>query len=98
MKVLVRAGVFGLCCFVVGCLYGCGFLDMVTGINPDGTSSGGPSIVDSVGDGAKSLLGPWGAVVGLALGWGSREYRHHRLIAAGKKDDNRDGIEDAPKA
>lgn len=75
-------------------LAGCGILDYATGIRADGTPMEGPSLVDSVGNAASGLLGPYGAIVGLALGWASREYRHYRLIQAGKKDDDRDGVED----
>lgn len=77
-------------------LAGCGVLDYAVGIREDGTPMEGPSIVDTVGNAANGLLGPYGAIVGLVLGWGAREYRHYRLIQAGKKDEDRDGVEDKP--
>lgn len=83
---------------VLCALVGCGVLDLVAGVhtNPDGTITTGPGIGDYAAEGVKGLFGPWGATVGVALGWGLREYRSLRLRQAGKKDENRDGIEDPP--
>lgn len=69
---------------------------MVAGVhtNPDGTITTGPGVGDAIGNALSGLLGPYGGMVGLGVGWGLREYRHYRLIQAGKKDDNRDGIDD----
>lgn len=87
--------VFG--CLVVGTLYGCGFLDMVAGVQtgPNGeVISTGPGIGDHAIGLVSSLLGPWGATAGVALGWGFREYRHYRLVQAGRPDANRNGVDD----
>lgn len=75
---------------------GCALLDYAAGIKEDGTPMEGPSVIEVAGDAAKGLLGPYGAIVGLVLGWGAREYRHYRLVQAGKKDDDGDGVEDPP--
>jgi hypothetical protein len=77
-------------------LAGCSVLDGLAGIRPDGTTVDGPSVVDTATEAAKGLLGPYGAILGLAVGWAVRERKHHLLIAAGKKDANRDGVEDPP--
>ena len=77
-------------------LAGCTVLDGLAGIKEDGTPMEGPSVVDTVAEGAKSLFGPYGAILGLAIGWGAREYRSFRLRQAGKKDEDRDGVEDPP--
>lgn len=97
MKTLGKAFLFGVACLVIGTLYGCGFLDMVAGVhtNPDGTITTGPGVGDQVAGLLGSFL-PWGAGGAGLLRWGLLEYRHHRLVAAGKKDENRDGVEDAP--
>jgi hypothetical protein len=92
---------FGFCALVVGALYGCGFLDMVAGVQtgPNGEVLGaGPGVGDHIADVVGSVL-PWAggtAGVGGLLRWGLLEYRSFRLRQAGKKDDNRDGVEDAP--
>lgn len=78
-------------------LIGCGLMNMATGTNPDGTPSGGPNILESAGSVANILFGPGiGGLVGFAGGWATKAYRHKLLVAAGKRDDNFDGIEDAP--
>lgn len=82
---------FGLTLMLLG---GCGFLDMATGINPDGSSApGGGAIVDAV-QGVANGFGFWGGIVGGALGTGALWYRHLRILKAGKKDDNFNGIAD----
>lgn len=77
-------------------LAGCGVLDYATGIREDGTPMEGPALVDLAGEAAKGLLGPWGVAVAGFLGWGATSYRSYRLRQAGKKDENRDGVEDPP--
>jgi hypothetical protein len=98
MITLGRAFTYGLVCMGIGVLYGCGFLDMVAGVQygPEGQILTGPGVGDVIADAAASFL-PYGLGIGAAIRWGLVEYRHHRLVAAGKKDDNRDGVEDAPK-
>ncbi len=97
MVSLGRAWWWGLMCLVVGTLYGCGIMDMVAGINADGTpSAGGPGIGDTVARSLGSLFGGYGDAAGVGILWGLREYRSYRLRKAGKEDDNRDGIEDPP--
>lgn len=88
----------GFGCLLLGALYGCGFLDMVAGVEtgPNGEVIGaGPGLGDQIVGVASGVL-PYGVGVGALLRWGFLEYRHHRLVAAGKKDDNHDGVEDAP--
>ena len=74
----------------------CGVLDTLAGHREDGTPMEGPSVVDTVSEGAKGLLGPYGVILGMAVTWAVRERRHFLLIKAGKKDENRDGVEDPP--
>lgn len=77
-------------------LIGCGLMNAVTGTNSDGTPSGGPNILESAG-GILGLLIPGATgIVGFASGWITKAYRHSLLVKAGKKDDDFDGIEDAP--
>jgi hypothetical protein len=95
---LGRAVVWGLCCLTIGVLYGCGFLDMVAGVQtgPNGEVLGaGPGLGDQIVGVASSYL-PYGGGLAVLLRWGLVEYRHHRLVAAGKKDEDRNGIEDPP--
>lgn len=80
-------------------LGGCSFMDMATGVIRDeqgnviGTSPESPAktALDFLG-----MFGPWGAGAAAVGRWGLVEYRHRALVKAGKKDDNRDGIEDPP--
>lgn len=96
---LGRAWWWGLACLVIGTLYGCGLMNAATGTNPDGTPSGGPNILEAASGIANIILGPGlGGLVGFAGGWATKAYRHKLLIAAGKKDDNFDGVEDPPTA
>lgn len=74
-------------------LAGCGVLDSFFLPSEDG----GSSTADGVGGIVNKVPGGIGAVLGVVLGaarWGYVEFRHRQLIAAGKKDDNRDGVED----
>lgn len=77
-------------------LLGCGVLDTLAGHRDDGTPMEGPSVVDTATGVASGLLGPYGAILGLAVGWAVRERRHFLLIKAGKKDADGDGVEDPP--
>lgn len=73
-------------------LTGCGVLDAVFLPAEDG----GTSVAESAG-GILGSIPVIGTTLVTVLGfgrWGYVEYRHHQLIAAGKKDDNRDGVED----
>ncbi len=96
MKNFGRVWWWGLMVLVVGTLYGCGFLDMAMGMQDDGqggvTSS--PTAPINAIWGFVEMLGPWGLGAAALGRWGTVEYRHRRLIAAGKRDDNKDGIDD----
>jgi len=97
MRIVGRCFLASMACVAFGLLYGCGFLDMVAGVQtgPNGEIiSTGPGIGDHVSGLAGSLLGPWGVTAGAVLGWGFREYRHYRLIKAGRPDANRNGVDD----
>jgi hypothetical protein len=78
------------------CVAGCTVLDGLAGIREDGTPMEGPSVVDTVAEGAKSLLGPYGVILGMAVTWAARERKHFLLVKAGKKDADRDGVEVPP--
>lgn len=87
--------------WLVACLYigGCTLMDSMAGVVRDeqgnviGTSPTSPLETAS---GFLSMFGPWGVAAGAAIRWGTVEYRHRALIKAGKKDANRDGMEDPP--
>lgn len=94
----MRNCVLGL--WVVACLFiaGCGFADWAAGIERDETGKvvkvqGG---IAEIGYGL--LVGVGGAAGGAGgvLGWALKAYRHKRIVDSGGKDDNFDGIPDAP--
>ena len=71
---------------------GCSYLDSAVGLNPDG-SSAGPGLLD-VASTTLNSLGVWGGVAAGAVGTAALWYRHFRILKAGKKDDNLDGVAD----
>lgn len=70
----------------------------LTGTNQDGTRNPVGAVIDAVVQGAQNAPLPYVGWIATMLGWGIREYRHKMLIAAGKKDDDHDGMEDPPAA
>lgn len=80
---------------------GCSFMDSMAGVIRDeqgnviGTSPTSPA---DTAVGFLGMFGPWGAGAAAVARWGLVEYRHRALVKAGKKDANRDGIEDPPAA
>lgn len=79
-------------CLIMLFAGGCTVMDSVTGIRPDGSDAGG-GIVDSV-QGIANGFGFWGGIAGGALGTAALWYRHLRILKAGRKDDNFNGVAD----
>lgn len=78
-------------------LGGCAALDWFFATGPGGGTGDSPKPSDLVGTLIGTVL-PWGGGALATLRWGYVEWRHQQLVAAGKKDSNRDGIDDAVQA
>lgn len=76
-------------------LAGCGLLDVIFGTGPGGGATKNSPPSDAIG-GLVGTVVPGGAALIGMLRWGYIEYRHHQLVKAGKRDDDKDGIEDPP--
>ncbi len=79
-------------------LSGCGIMNGLTGVekDPQGNVITKPNPPINSIWGLLEIAGPWGIGIAALGRWGTVEYRHRQLIAAGKKDDDRDGNEDPP--
>jgi hypothetical protein len=77
-------------------LSGCGLINAMAGVHTDenGVVTTSPNAPINTVWGLLEAFGPWGVGIAAAGRWGTVEYRHRQLIAAGKKDANRDGVED----
>lgn len=85
---------WGCWAFAIALLGGCGVLDAFFLPRPDGTpstSQGAEGVVGNIPGGYGTLIagGLW------LLRHGYVEIRHFQLIRAGKKDDNKNGVDDA---
>lgn len=79
-------------CLILLLMSGCTALDSAMGIAPDGSRTG-PGIVDAV-QGISEGFGFWGGIASGVVGTAALWYRHMRILKAGRKDDNFDGIAD----
>ena len=85
-----------LACMVF--LGGCGLMDLATGLKKD--KDGNIIASDPNGGAAGTIAGTLIAtggvtgIVGTALGWLTRAYRHKRVVDSGKRDDDFDGVPD----
>jgi hypothetical protein len=96
----MRKCVLGM--WVVACLYisGCGFADYISGIERDPLTGKVIKVQGGIAEiGAGLLVGTGGAAgaAGGLLGWALKAYRHKRIVDSGGKDDDFDGMPDAPK-
>src|SRR3990167_8076871 len=94
----MRIYLFPLACMVISILSGCSILDSFFGTGKPGETPP----VDAVGTWLNYVIPGGGGLLGLAR-WGYVEVRkvqiekaHAALVAAGKSDADRDGVEDKP--
>lgn len=80
-------------------LSGCGLINAMAGVQTDAEGNVITTTPNAPINYVWSLIeqfGPLGLGAAALGRWGTVEYRHRQLIAAGKKDANRDGVEDPP--